>query len=206
MRLALDTFNYLIDSCNFTRAMWEYLENNKIPLDNKDLLRWQWVQAISSLDKFIHDIVRIGMIEIFCGMRNPTPKYKDFRVNLETAILMMTSSNADQIKIIEQNIVLQNGYKSFQRPKNISDALAYIWNENNKWKKITDKMSGMLHENDVKTKLNNIVIRRDQIVHEGDCPNSSVVPIVRQTVNITDVEEIINFIKEVAEAIYNCVI
>jgi len=40
-----------------------------------DLLRSQVVYAVSAFDKLIHDLVRIGMVQIFSGARPATAKY-----------------------------------------------------------------------------------------------------------------------------------
>jgi hypothetical protein len=174
-------------------------------VDCSDLLRWQWVQAVSALDKFLHDVVRIGMIEIFNGERNPTAKYKNFMIGLETLNQILTSTNLiERSRIIEQQILHQNSYKSFQTPNNIGDALAYVWDESYKWKMISRGMPETPEENDVKTQLNNIILRRNQIVHEGDC-QSDTLPLERQTIDLDDVNETIAFLKNVAQSIYDCI-
>lgn len=58
---------------------------------------------------------------------------------------------------------------------------------------------------DLKTKLNNIVIRRDQIVHEGDCFTTSL-PLQQQQINEADVDDVIRFVTELVNAIYDCII
>jgi hypothetical protein len=105
--------------------------------------------------------------------------------------------------MLNQKILQSNSYKSFQKPENISDALSYIWNEKHKWQVISSKIANINDENIVKTQLKNIVIRRDQIAHEGDCP-SDTIPLVRQDIDISDVEETLVFIKKVAQAIFDC--
>lgn len=57
-------------------------------------------------------------------------------------------------------------------------------------------------EEDVKTELKNISIRRNQIVHEGDYIASGF---SRQTIEKVDTDEVINFIEQLGTAIYNLV-
>lgn len=78
MNLVKDTENVEVLYNYFEKAM-------TAPVDASDLLRWQWVQCISAFDKFVHDMVRVGMLEIFLGGRAPTPKYKTFQIDIQTA-------------------------------------------------------------------------------------------------------------------------
>lgn len=49
-------------------------------------------------------------------------------------------------------------------------------------------------------KLKNIVVRRNQIVHEGDCLSTNI-PLIQQQITSTDTEDVINFITELVDAI-----
>ena len=52
----------------------------------------------------------------------------------------------------------------------------------------------------LKTKLKNIVVRRNQIVHEGDCLSTNM-PLIQQTISLSDTEDVISFITELVDAI-----
>jgi hypothetical protein len=181
-------------------SVYDYLDQKiQRPMDYSDLLRWQWIQAVSALDKFVHDIVRVGMLHIYTGYRNPTNKYLTFTIDLKTHLQIIQDSNT-AISIFEKQILLKNGYLAFQDPDKISDALSYIWDEKNKWKVISDIIG--MSESDVKTQLRNISIRRNQMVHESDYPGNLM---QRQTIAKDDVTEVVSFIEKVAESIYNAV-
>lgn len=82
MLFAYKRFLELVNDTQNVKILYEYIENTmKAPIDTSDLLRWQWVQCISAFDKFVHDIVRIGMIDIFQGNRLATPKYNKYFSN-----------------------------------------------------------------------------------------------------------------------------
>jgi hypothetical protein len=202
---AFTLFYKLIESTQTADIMYTHFHKSNMDnvVDCSDLLRWRWVQSVSALDKFIHDVVKNGMIEIFHGNRPVTPKYQEFKIGLSTLMTMQTSELVDQVRILEQEIFKQNGHKAFQNPKNISDALSYIWNESHKWQSIAAKMLQPTNESDIKTKLNNICIRRNQIVHEGDC-QSEMLPLQRQNIEKEDVDDVILFISNITEAIYEC--
>lgn len=51
MRQAKAVFSALMAQKGVTEGLYEYLSKNKIPLDSSDLLRWQWVLAVSALGK-----------------------------------------------------------------------------------------------------------------------------------------------------------
>jgi hypothetical protein len=55
-------------------------------LDLSDILRAELVLAVSAFDAFIHDLARIGMLEILQGQRPETPAYLRFQVSMETVI------------------------------------------------------------------------------------------------------------------------
>lgn len=200
MQRAYNLFEKILKDTETAQALYTYLDTIvKPPLDYTDLLRWQWAQAVSALDKLIHDFVRIGMVNIFEGTRTITDKYKTFTINIET-YNQLKNNITTAVSIFEQQISLKNGFFAFQDPQKISDALSYIWNENHKWQKIAQNMNQ--DESLVKTTLKNIVIRRNQIVHEGDY---SDILLQRQEICQKDVLDVITFVKNLAQSIYDLV-
>lgn len=202
MNNAMNVFNSLINQCSSIMGIYEYLESNNVPIDSSDLLRWQIVLAVSALDKFVHDVVRIGMVEEFNGIRPETPKYKNIKINLSTLSAIKNSSNPE-IEFSNE-IVRQHSFLAFQDPDKISDALSFIWDETHKWQKISLYMATPISENDLKIKLKNIVIRRNQMVHEGDCLSTQI-PLQQQSISKSDTMDVINFIKELVNAIKMCI-
>lgn len=203
MKNAIKTFDSLIDRLDTSQGLYGYIEQQKIPIDASDLLRWQWVMTVYALDKYIHDIVRAGMVEEFLGKRSQTDKYKNFHITM-SSYLDLSSSKLPQIDF-EREVTYRHSFLAFQSPDKISDALAYIWSENKKWEVISKNMTTPISEKDLKTQLNNIVLRRNQIVHEGDCL-SFISPLQQQEIYNSDVEDVINFIAEIVHAINSLVI
>jgi hypothetical protein len=201
MRSALNVFDALMKQTKVSDGLYQYFKTQAVPLDLSDLLRWQWVLAVSSLDKYVHDVVRIGMVEEFKGIRPPTPKFQDFKINMKKYDAINCSSSPDVE--FENEIMRQHSFLAFQLPDKISDALSFIWDEKNKWDIIVQNMTTIISPNDAKTKLKNIVTRRNQIVHEGDCL-TTIFPLEQQPVRFEDVQDVLNFVKEIAGAIYKC--
>lgn len=52
MNLARNQFKLIIKDTHQISTVYEHF---KVPILD-DLLRWQWTQAVSALDKYIHDI------------------------------------------------------------------------------------------------------------------------------------------------------
>lgn len=200
MLFAYRRFCELIEDTKNVEIVYGYIKYTmKAPIDADDLLRWEWVQYISAFDKFIHDIVRAGMIEIFQGNRMATPKYNGFQLDIQTCS-DMRNSPLTAVAVLEQKITLKHSFLAFQDPSKVADALSYIWNDSNKWATIAD-MVGM-NKDDCVTFLKNAVIRRNQIVHEGDYTDMLS---KRQEIYEQDVLAVKEFILKVGEAIYNCV-
>ena len=192
-------FLKLVQDTQNVETLYNYFEHSVVPVDISDLLRWQWVQCISAFDKFVHDVVRVGMVEIFLGNRTPTPKYNTFQIDIQTYGDMINNI-IDASLIFERKIILKHGFLAFQDPSKVADALSYIWNENDKWGKISNLMG--MSKDDCTTYLRNIVIRRNQIVHEGDYTDSLS---RRQDIFLQDVIDIRDYILKLGQAIYDCV-
>ncbi|VVE29571.1 hypothetical protein PCO31010_03600 [Pandoraea commovens] len=50
------------------------IENARATSSYDDLLRSKIVSSVSAFDKLLHDLIRIGMVEIYRGSRPTTPK------------------------------------------------------------------------------------------------------------------------------------
>ena len=139
-----------------------------------DLLRIQLVNAVSAFDKFLHDLVRIGVVSQLKGDMDMEKKtLSAIQIDAGTYIrlteLSASASASDQLelhKLLENRVELVLKTMSFQSPEKIKDALSYIWSEPHKWNKLATEMS--LSENELRDSICLYVDRRNQIVHEGD--------------------------------------
>lgn len=198
MRQAKVVFHALMAQKNVTAGLHEYLSKNKIPLDLSDLLRWQWVLAVSALDKYIHDIVAKGMVEQYLNRRARTPKFNTFQLSMNV-LSSLSIAPAPEIEFLNE-VTRKNSYLAFQEPDKIADALSYIWNESNKWDVISRNMATPVDSATLRATLKNIVLRRNQIVHQGDCLSTNI-PLVQQPISPSDTESVIQFITELVDAI-----
>ena len=203
MNNAIADFKNLIAQTHTSAVLFSYLQEQKIHIDASDLLRWEWVLSVSAFDKYIHDIVRIGMIQEFLGRRPETEKFKTFHISMPLYTEMKNSSSPELF--FEKEIIRQHKINAYQAPDKVSEALSYFWAEPHKWQVISSNMSIPISDKDLKIKLNNIVIRRNQIVHEGDCV-SPTFPLRQQIISESDTQDVIAFISELVDAIHKSII
>lgn len=206
-------FRKSIDSVKRIRAIYDHLENIlHLPHDEiSDLLRTQLVNSVSALDRFLHEIVRIGILQTFANTRGSTSKFKSFPLTSKTVLKIIqlqgvTPHNEDEYPEywINKEVVEYLKTYSFQHPDKIKDALSYIWNEEHKWQVIADGMvlpGATINDKQkyLQQKIILIVERRNRIVHEAD-----IDPFTggRGNISATDVDSIISTIESFAEIIY----
>jgi hypothetical protein len=128
----------------------------------------------------MHDLIRVGMVNIFTGVRPETPKYRAESISIEFHVMLVGASLPPREILFEQEIARKLKFIAYQDPVKVADGLSYIWDENNKWEKIARLMQRSA--DDTKTTLRLIVDRRNAIVHEADAgPLSNVkYPISRE--------------------------
>jgi RiboL-PSP-HEPN len=166
-------------------------------LDLSDILRAALVLAVSALDYYVHEVVRLGMLEVHRGQRPEPPAFSSFQVSLGSARQGLQASVIDAW--LEDEIRQRHSYKSFQTWRNIADAIRLISD-----KRLWDEaaiITGRPAE-DLKRELNLIVDRRNKIAHEAD---------IDPTLNLGNrwvideglVSDAVDFIEKVVQSIHN---
>ncbi|WP_242462649.1 HEPN domain-containing protein [Pseudomonas sp. OST1909] len=177
-------------SARHAGGLYDYLTASvTVPASFEDLLRSQVVYAVSAFDKLIHDLVRIGMLEIFTGARPPTPKYLSEPISIQIHSDLISASIPPKEHIFEQAIFRKLKIVSYQDPIKVADGLSYIWDEGQKWQKISEKMAQP--DSVIRTTLKLIADRRNTIVHEAD-----IDPLTNEKLSITksECEELTDFL------------
>lgn len=199
MTKAFQQFNINIDGLHNLTVVYEAFVDKVIPLDISDILRSQIVLAVSALDCYFHDLCEEAMLYIF-EYKNFTTNnsFKNFAISMDTLHQVAnTSVISEKIFFISKEIRKKNSYKSFQEPKNISDALSYI-GISKAWVKVGTLLSK--ESPDLQNQLSLIVARRNQIAHESDI-NPTLGIGEKYEINDTIVKEIIIFIKQIVTAV-----
>jgi len=194
-------FKNNIEDVKRLSGVHKYLESTIFSTSSfDDLLRSQIVYSVSAFDKLIHDLIRVGMVEIFRGIRPPTPKYLGEPIPMGLHQEISSATFPPREHIFEKIVFNKLKTISYQDPSKISDGLSYIWNEDQKWQKISEKLP--FSDKDLKVKLKLIASRRNSIVHEAD-----IDPVTRQKFEITqiDCDEVTEFLYSCGSEIYNLV-
>jgi hypothetical protein len=199
MNNALNLFKNNINSAKEITGLYDYLHNTLHAniYTGDDLLRAQIVYAVSAFDKLMHDIIRVGMIEIFHNFRAVTPKYSQETFSIETfSAIFETSDIYEQQNNFEKAIIFKFRAVSYQKSTKIADGLSYIWNESHKWQKIAARMN--IPEAEIKESLDLIFNQRNRIVHEADHNPSTL---NKYTIDKNITEQSVQLLENCGEAI-----
>ena len=206
------SYNQFVDNYRYIReldSLFLFLKGTlKLNNDLSDLLRSEIVYSVSALDTLIHNLIRVGMVQSYYGTRLKTKKFKVFPISAENLLNIQSTaiSNLHYPTVplpeywFEQDVVLKHKLLAFQDPDKIADGLSLIWDETQKWYKISLLMS--MREESVKTTLRNIVVRRNQIVHESDIDIQTG---LKNKIEYDDVKISIDFIELLGKSIFDSV-
>ena len=200
MQSALDQFQANIARVRNLGGVYRALEDQTTSaVDLSDLLRAELVLAVSALDQFIHELVRLGMLEINRGSRQETPAYTRFSIPLSTVGQWLLNPGDEQW--LDNEIRSQLSRRSFQQPDRIAEAVRHFSGEV-LWASVGRNLG--LPEQDLRTQLQLIVDRRNKIAHESDLNPASFGD--RWPIDTLMVDSAIEFIERVGEAIFVVVV
>ena len=171
-------------------------------VDLTDLLRAQIVMIVSALDHYIHEITRVGMLEVYDGERSRTGAFLRFQVTLDAAMKGISESSENGNGWLDTEIRERHGYLAFQRPDNIADAVR-LFSSCELWPSVAAQLN--LTPDDVKNRLRAIINRRNQIAHEADLDPSYPGTGSRWPISPSDIANTLDFILDVCEAIHSVV-
>lgn len=164
-------------------------------IDVSDLWRSQIVLTVSALDNFIHELVRLGMLESAGGIRAKTDAYLRFEMPLRATESALAGS-AHEVWVGE-TVREKHSWQSFQDPDKLADAIR-LMSQVRLWEAVGNEL-GEPPKN-VKTRLKLIVDRRNQIAHEADLDPTS--PGARWQIDAQMANDTVGFIEKVGDAIY----
>lgn len=170
-------------------------------LDLSDILRAALVMSASALDHFVHEIVRLGMLEAYRGDRSRTPAFLRFQISLQSVVESPSGSELETW--LETQVRERHGYQSFQLPDRISDAIRLV-SDVDLWNELSDRLG--MQRRDITDTLTLIVQRRNKIAHEADIMPDYAGQIVysdlRSPIDEETVGHAVDFIEQVVEGIY----
>lgn len=167
MNTPLDNFNLNILEIMKLDDIFNYNSQQFVEgIDITGLLRAEIVFVVSALDHFIHSIIISESMNVLrCG-KHHQKSFNKVTIGLDSVnVIINNHDQTDVLLIIENEIRTTLGWKSFQHPDKIAEALRIICD-----KRIWDEVSGIMGRptSDLKEELKLIVKRRDSIVHEAD--------------------------------------
>ena len=114
MNAAIDRFRINISYVRNLSAIHKALNAQATSaLDLSDILRLGLVMSVSAVDKYIHDLVRIGMLEEYQAIRPATKNFSQFSISMKSA------PNRDifttNIDWLDDEIWNRHSWQSFQR-------------------------------------------------------------------------------------------
>jgi len=196
---AIAQFRENIDRVRTLGGLYLALDSLTTPLiDGSDILRSQIVLSVSALDHYIHEITRVGMLEVFVAKRPPTNAYLKFPVSTNT--LMSSNSGRSGLLLFEEEVRERHSYLAFQQPDRVADAIRHF-SSCKLWEDVALRMGKTSKE--IKTKLQLIVDRRNKIAHEADLDPSY--PGVRWAISRADADSVTDYISELCEAIHDVI-
>lgn len=186
------TFEANIETLQESKTIIAFLREQKVSIDYSDLLRWQWVQIVSAMDKFFHDLIIDGIVYRF-NLGKLTPRISSTPFRFDT--LHTFEDDTELVRTFTDKLA---NY-SMQSSKNIADSLSFIWTQNHKWKAICDASCS---KTDLRAAIDLIASRRNQIVHQADFQNESL---SRYGISIADVNSCQMTVQTIVDISFNLV-
>lgn len=218
MNNALNVFKSGITETRKMFFLYDHFVNDLNISHNEvsDILRAQIVNAVSAFDRLIHELVNIGVVEVFLGRRVKTSKFLNQSFRAETLIKSIEFSKPDYIPasiydspqfLIEKEMREKMSYLAFEAPDKVCDALSYIWDNTHKMQAIAIDMAlpganANDQQQNLKQELKLIIDRRNQIAHEGDVDPSTN---VKRDITKKITEDSIDFIEKMGLSIFKLV-
>ena len=197
MQVAIDQFRVNLARVRNLGGIYNTLNaQTTAVIDCSDILRSELVMAVSVLDYYIHEIVRLGMLEVYRGTRPDTPAFLQFQISLESVRQAVSAPTSDNW--LENEIRERHSWRSFQQAKPIADVIRLI-SDIKLWEQVSNYLGMPAQE--IRQQLNLIADRRNKIVHEADMdptPYDTQWPIDEALV-----DDAINFIEQIVETIYD---
>jgi hypothetical protein len=198
MKSAKKHFEQNIERVKNLGSIYKTINLQTTPVvDLSDILRAQYVLLVSALDHFIHEIVRLGMIEIYNEKRKVTKEFKAFILSIDEKVLFKKAIMEEKNdKWLDYQIRYRNGFKSFQQADKLKEAMLLIIDTD-----IWEELANILNEDikSLKNRLNLIIDRRNQIAHEAD-----IEPTYQELrdIHIDDINDSIEFIENLVTRIF----
>jgi len=186
----ISRFESSISQVDELLAIHYYLQSVPVTQVTDNILRAALSMIVSAIDTSVHELI-VNAIMYEIKEDKSVFKIDNIRIGISAS---KETDLGNRLRIIESELRRQYTKESFQSSRQIESALATI-GINKIWKKLSD-ITGQPPQ-DIKIKLDLLVRRRNQIVHEGDLDHlHSLREIERE-----DLERSLEFAKELTNGI-----
>lgn len=200
MRSPIKSFELNIKSVKELHALHQAFEKLLPAIDLSEILRAELVSTVSALDCYLHDIVRSKMKKLVfdsIALNDLPANFRSFQIPLKCAKQLIDAQTDTEKDAIIVQTLKETLYKfSFESEQTVEYAMSYIGIKKI-WSKLSTNMG--MSPADIKTQLNLIVRRRNNIAHQSDISNLTTME--KDPINRSDVEYVINYIEKLTESI-----
>ena len=195
MTTTLDHFLENVSRARGLSALAQHLdERTTQAVDLSDIYRATLVLSVSALDHFVHEFVRVGMLEVHNGTRTATHAHLSFKIPLAAARAGIAATS--KTDWLDEAIRDAHSWLSFQHPDRIADAIRLV-SAAKLWEEVAMDLGSTAAA--VKARLITIVDRRNKIAHEADMDPTN--PGERWPINKVLVDDAVDYVELVTLAI-----
>ncbi len=175
MQVAIDQFRVNLARVRNLGGIYNTLNaQTTAVIDCSDILRSELVMAVSVLDYYIHEIVRLGMLEVYRGTRSNTPAFLQFQISLESVRQAVSAPTSDDW--LENEIRERHSWRSFQQAKPIADVIRLI-SDISLWEQVSNHLA--MPAQDVRQQLNFGSYKKKVQNAKRNCRGGVSPPVVR---------------------------
>lgn len=194
MKPELAAFRIEISRAKELIAFGEIILGASPLLDISDLYRAALVAGVSGYDRFVHQLVHRGMLESASGKRARSDDFGKFRVSTLSALAASGGDLAESW--LSAEVAVQHSLLAFQKCEKVADAVRLIAGTPI-WPEIARRLGADVAG--LKTNLDWIMDRRNQIVHEADV--NPLAPTEKRKIGKTQVRQALSLLYRVAREI-----
>lgn len=194
MTVAYNNFLKNMESIFELDHIYCYLSGQVTAINISELLRAEYVLAISALDNYVHEVVREGLLKRFNDV-NPSEGLSKISIPLDIVKVMFSVDEHERLRMLSNKVKEITSKDSYQSPKGIENALCLI-DISKLWSGISTSMSD--EPNKIKARLSLLVQRRNKIAHESDI---NYMTGLKEEIDRDTVLECIDFVKRLVMSI-----
>jgi restriction system protein len=174
-RTAIDNFRRNLEYAMSLASAGYYLQKLKVEaFEVSDVFRAAWVQAVASLDHWVHQEMHDRMLIVANWPESKRPK-GFASLKLPPGLAGQVSSGTLTLaQAVDQGFQDAFGYRSYQNPAKIEQGLAYVIDVGDLWSRVAQVLTERGEEGEspdaasVQQRLTEVVFRRNKIAHEWD--------------------------------------